>query len=64
MTRRKPQKRRRDHLDSKEHWMQVSLRMILRTFHDLRDKAGVRSHLPDEQRPTFHEIRPLVGRLD
>ncbi len=60
---RLPERRRRDHLQRKEHWTQVRPERLTREFARLRDKAEVRSDLPAKQRPTFHEIRSLGGRL-
>lgn len=41
------------------HPTQISPDYISRTFSKLRDKAGVMASIPQEERPTFHEIRAL-----
>ncbi len=48
---------------AREHWTQLLLEYLTRMFKELRDESGVVSHLKDEEKPTFHEIRSLGGRL-
>ncbi|MBC8652918.1 tyrosine-type recombinase/integrase [Providencia vermicola] len=36
---------------------------LSRAFSKARDKAGAYADLPQEQRPTFHEIRALAAHL-
>ena len=60
---KRPERRRREYLDRKEHWTQITPEMVTREFAALRDKCGSCDHLRAEQRPTFHEIRALGGEL-
>lgn len=56
---------KRSNPTSKEvrHPTQVAPDYLSRSFSALRDQVGVGSGLPDEQRPTFHEIRALSAFL-
>ena len=47
----------------REHWSQLLPDYLTRTFAKLRDKTGLVSHMSPDERPTFHEIRSLSGRL-
>lgn len=60
---KRPERRRREYLDRKEHWTQITPEMVTREFAALRDKCGYCDHLRAEQHPTFHEIRALGGEL-
>ncbi|WP_223672916.1 tyrosine-type recombinase/integrase [Proteus terrae] len=46
-----------------KHPTQVAPDYLSRAFSTLRDRVGVKSELPLEQRPTFHEIRALSAYL-
>lgn len=63
MVHRRPYKMRREYIEQKDHWSQVSPEVLTRTFRDLRDRHGVCEDLAPEQRPTFHEIRALGADL-
>ncbi|MFR2919335.1 MAG: tyrosine-type recombinase/integrase [Proteus mirabilis] len=43
------------------HPTQVAPDYLSRAFSALRDRVGVASHLPLDERPTFHEIRALAA---
>ncbi|WP_058912826.1 tyrosine-type recombinase/integrase [Entomohabitans teleogrylli] len=45
------------------HPTQVAPDYLSRAFSDARDRAGVCSALPMDERPTFHEIRALAAHL-
>jgi len=53
------------HVKSKHrgHWTQVLPDMLSRAFQRARDASGQYDHLPQEQRPSFHEIRSLGADL-
>jgi enterobacteria phage integrase len=63
MIHRRPEKMRREYLDEKEHWAQVTPELLTRTFKELRDGLKLHDDLAPNQRPTFHEIRSLGGHL-
>lgn len=46
-----------------DHHTQVNSVYMSRKFSELRDKLGIMSELPKDQRPTFHEIRALSIHL-
>lgn len=46
-----------------EHRTQVTAEMVTRAFAETRDLLEVFAEVPANQRPTFHEIRALGGRL-
>ncbi len=46
-----------------QHPTQVVPSYLSRAFSKARDKAGAYADLPQEQRPTFHEIRALAAHL-
>lgn len=46
-----------------DHPTQVAPDYLSRAFSALRDEVGVAAHLPEDQRPTFHEIRALSAFL-
>lgn len=46
-----------------KHPTQVAPDYLSRAFSKLRDRVGVKTELPLEQRPTFHEIRALSAYL-
>ncbi|KAB8312259.1 recombinase [Erwinia endophytica] len=45
------------------HPTQVAPDYLSRSFSETRDLAGVAAHLPEKERPTFHEIRALAAHL-
>lgn len=53
--------RKRSNITSKEvrHPTQVAPDYLSRSFSTLRDKLGIKAEFPEEERPTFHEIRAL-----
>ena len=59
---RNPTRKRREYLDRKEHWAQVTPEMLSREFARLRELVGIKPAAGKES-PTFHEIRSLGGRL-
>ena len=59
---RNPTRKRREYLNQKEHWAQVTPEMLSREFARLRELAGVKP-AAGKAPPTFHEIRSLGGRL-
>lgn len=42
-----------------DHWTQVKPQMVTRAFAEARDKTGMFDAMPENERPTFHEIRAL-----
>ncbi len=56
---RKPKHLRREYINKKHHWSQVSPEMLTRTFKRLRDQVLG----PAENPPTWYEIKSLGGRL-
>lgn len=56
---------KRSNPTSKEvrHPTQVAPDYLSRSFSAMRDEVGVGSNLPEDQRPTFHEIRALSAFL-
>jgi hypothetical protein len=46
-----------------DHITQINKKYLSRQFSYYRDAAGVKKHLPANQRPTFHEIRGLSIHL-
>lgn len=60
---RPPAKRRREYMESRDHWTQVDERYLTRAFAAVRDELGIASDLPTGQRPSLHEVRALGGRL-
>ncbi|MEQ5702449.1 tyrosine-type recombinase/integrase [Providencia rettgeri] len=46
-----------------QHPTQIVPSYLSRAFSKARDKAGAYAELPQEQRPTFHEIRALAAHL-
>jgi integrase len=42
-----------------DHWTQVKPQMVTRSFAEARDESGLFDDVPDNERPTFHEIRAL-----
>lgn len=60
---RKPDHRRREWIEGKPHWTFVNPDYLTKAFAEARDACGLFAHLEPRQRPTFHEIRGLGGRL-
>jgi hypothetical protein len=48
----KPQARRREQIDAKDHWTSVTPDFLTKEF-----RAHAYNHVPAGERPTFHEIR-------
>lgn len=55
---RRPQRKVKDRAGM-DHWTQVKPEMLTRRFAEARDDTGLFENVPEEQRPTFHEIRAL-----
>jgi len=60
---RAPERRQRRFMEGKEHWSKVNEGYLSKAFQTARDASGFYAHLKPEERPTFHEIRGLGGRL-
>ncbi len=58
-----PSSRRRAHIDAKPNWSAVMPDYLTRKFATMRDKVPQIAAMPVEQRPGFHEIKSLGGRL-
>jgi integrase len=50
-------------LENREHLTQVLPDYLTKAFNKAREASGFYNHLPIEERPTFHEIRPLGAKL-
>ncbi|WP_186731658.1 phage integrase Arm DNA-binding domain-containing protein [Vibrio cyclitrophicus] len=59
----KPIQRQRGVAKDCDHIYQVQSHYLSKQFSKVRDKVGVKSHLPSNQRPTYHEIRSLAARM-
>jgi integrase len=59
----KPKARRRDLIESKDHWTSVTPDYLSKEFSKARDAAHAYDHVPVGERPTFHEIRALGAWL-
>ncbi|MEZ9867248.1 integrase [Vibrio sp. 10N.261.51.A4] len=59
----KPIQRQRGVAKDCDHIYQVQSHYLSKQFSKIRDKVGVKSHLPSNQRPTYHEIRSLAARM-
>mgnify|MGYP003700332197 FL=1 len=55
---RRPERKFRER-PGMDHWTQVKPQMITRGFAEARDESGLFDGVPDNERPTFHEIRSL-----
>ena len=51
------------HQQNKPHWSYVNPSYLTKTFKKVRDRSGLFDGWEPRQRPTFHEIRSLGGRL-
>ncbi|MCX4025208.1 tyrosine-type recombinase/integrase [Endozoicomonas sp. SM1973] len=60
---RKPLQRQRKQLEAKAHWTAITPRYLSDAFAQARDKTDLFTSVPQQQRPTFHEIRALGGHL-
>ena len=54
---------RRPLTETKPHWASVTENYISRAFSKARDETGLFGNVPEDQRPTFHELRSLGGDL-
>lgn len=59
----KPKRRHRKYMDAKRHWTAVHEDYLTRHFRKVRDATGNWDDMPTRQRPTYHEIKSLGGRL-
>lgn len=55
--------KRKKPAESRDHWTKLTPNQFTEQFRKYRDESGACSHLPREQRPTFHEIRSLGSWL-
>src|SRR5690554_203171 len=55
---RRPERKIKER-EGMDHWTQVKPQMITRAFAEARDESGLFDGVPENQRPTFHEIRAL-----
>lgn len=60
---RRPDRMQRRWTAGKPHWSYVNEDYITQLFADARDKVARFKELPERERPSFHEIRGLGGRL-
>lgn len=60
---RAPQRRRREWIEGKPHWTYVNPDYLTKAFEKTRDQVERFASMPNEQRPTFHEIRGLGARV-
>jgi integrase len=60
---RSPKRRKRAELDALEHWTEIRPQYLTDAFQKARDASRAFTHLRDEERPTFHEIRGLGARI-
>jgi integrase len=60
---RKPERTRKEWREGKLHWTAVRPQYLTRDFAEIRDMVPRFKEMPEEQRPTFHEIRGLGSRL-
>lgn len=61
LIRRRPKNRR--YAEDGPGWSAVSPRILSEEFARVRDATGLFDHLPEEERPGYHSIRSLGGRL-
>ena len=57
---RMPERKGKGKLD---HWAQITPDYLSKTFAKVRDGLPMFQTMPKEERPTFHEIRGLGGKL-
>ncbi|MFC7296050.1 phage integrase Arm DNA-binding domain-containing protein [Marinobacter aromaticivorans] len=55
---RRPERKIKDRAGM-DHWTQVKPQMITRAFAEARDESELFDGVPENERPTFHEIRAL-----
>jgi len=60
---RAPERRQRRWMAGKSHWTYVNGSYLTKAFAVARDQVPRFAALPERQRPSFHEIRGLGGRL-
>ncbi len=60
---REPDRKDKSVAKSLEHPYQLNPKYLSKKFTFYRNKSSACSHLPQEQRPTFHEIRALASHL-
>jgi len=60
---RAPERRQRWWMAGKSHWTYVNGSYLTKAFAVARDQVPRFAALPERQRPSFHEIRGLGGRL-
>jgi integrase len=60
---RRPARLQRRWMKGKPHWTYVNGRYLTQAFAEARDKVDRFKVLPERERPSFHEIRGLGGRL-
>ncbi len=60
---REPDRKNKKVAKGLEHPYQLNPEYLSKKFSYFRDKSQACSHLPQEQRPTFHEIRALASHL-
>lgn len=60
---RRPERMQRRWMQGKKHWAYVNDQYLSKAFLEARDKVPRFAALPERERPTFHEIRGLGGRL-
>lgn len=53
----------RKHKNDLDHWAMITPDHLSKTFAQVRDGLPVFQGMPKEERPTFHEIRGLGGKL-
>lgn len=58
MVHRRPERKVKDRAGM-DHWTQVKPEMLTRKFAEARDESGLFDGVPDNEKPTFHEIRAL-----
>ncbi|MTI12144.1 tyrosine-type recombinase/integrase, partial [Sansalvadorimonas verongulae] len=60
---RKPDRRKSRENETKQHWAAVRESYLTRAFTKVRNKTGLFDNIPEDERPTFHELRSLGGDL-
>lgn len=60
---RAPARRRREWTEGKPHWTYVNPGYLTNAFAAARDQVKRYADLPEDERPSFHEIRGLGARL-
>lgn len=60
---RKPDRTRQEWREGKLHWTAIKPQYLTRGFAEARDQCERYKAMPEDERPTFHEIRGLGSRL-